>query len=355
MGLAEESFEVADLTGLSPVNTLRPDLLEELVEQATIDRYPPGRQIFKQQEQDNRTVFLLSGQLALMANGQPAVTLKSDSNEACYPIAQNQPRLVTALARTSVTILSIDTDVMNNLVRRNNGEDIPSIEAEKPVDQPAGEDEAWKQLLALPVMEKMPAAHRQVMMRRIVEMSVKAGDVIIREGEECDQYYMIAQGRAQMTRGLAGEAQQQFVLGELNVGQGFDEGALIENDRNEYTVTMLEDGLLLKLSKGEFLTLMVRPFINWVQYDEAQQMQAQGAVLMDVRTPAAFQRANLNGSINMPLLVLRRAAIIIDNSKKYIMCCDVGRRSATAAFLLAQQGIDVCILEGGLRKVLRQS
>lgn len=354
MELAEKDLESADLTGLSPINTLAPELLEELIEEASIVRYPPGKHIFRQQESDNRTVFLLSGQLALVANGQPAVALKSDSSEACYPIAQHQPRLVSALARTSVTILSVDTEFLNLLIRRNNGEDLPPA-AKAAADGDEELSDRVKELLRKPLFEHLPHAHRQVLLRRMVEVPVKAGEVIIEEGGESDHYYLVAEGRCKMTRQLVGSEGQEIMLGELGPGSGFDEGALIENDRNEYTVTMIEDGLLLRLSKGEFLTLLVRPFIRWVSHNEALAMQSKGAVLLDVRTPAAFQRSNLKDSINMPLIVLRRAAPVISAQKEYVVCCDVGRRSATAAFLLAQQGITASILEGGLRKTLRNT
>ncbi|MBI5450331.1 MAG: cyclic nucleotide-binding domain-containing protein [Gammaproteobacteria bacterium] len=326
-------------------------MLEELVEHATIDRYPPGRHIFRERDIDNRTVFLLSGQLALMANGQPAVTVKSDTSEACYPIAQHQPRLVSALARTSVTVLSVDTGFLSQLIRRN--APVASADSNNEVHEEES-DPRINSLLKRPLFEHLPYAHRQVLMRRMVEVPVAAGEVVIREGEESENYYLIAEGCCRLSRSVGGDSGQEIIMGDLDPGHGFDEGALIENEPNEWTVTMLEDGLLLKLSKGEFLTLLVRPFIKWVGCDEALLRQTDGAVLLDVRTPAAFQRNNLPGSLNMPLIVLRRAVTIIDRTRSYIVCCDVGRRSATAAFLLAQRGIDTAILEGGLRKSLRK-
>ena len=33
---------------------------------------------------------------------------------------------------------------------------------------------------------------------------------------------------------------------------------------------------------------------------------------------------------------------------KYIICCDTGRRSESAGFLLSHQGFDVYVLEGGI-------
>jgi hypothetical protein len=46
--------------------------------------------------------------------------------------------------------------------------------------------------------------------------------------------------------------------------------------------------------------------------------------------------------------MVRDRAHGLDPEKKYIICCDTGRRSAAAAFLLSQRGLDVCVLEGGM-------
>ena len=48
--------------------------------------------------------------------------------------------------------------------------------------------------------------------------------------------------------------------------------------------------------------------------------------------------------------MVRERANSLDPDKKYILCCDTGRRSAAAAFLLSQRGLDVCVLEGGMNK-----
>ena len=50
----------------------------------------------------------------------------------------------------------------------------------------------------------------------------------------------------------------------------------------------------------------------------------------------------------MPLNVLRLKSRLLDPGKTYIAYCDTGRRSATAAFLLKNAGLDVIVLDGGL-------
>ena len=40
---------------------------------------------------------------------------------------------------------------------------------------------------------------------------------------------------------------------------------------------------------------------------------------------------------------------VLDRSKEYVAYCQSGRRSAAAAFLFAQRGFKVWVLEGGLK------
>jgi len=347
MVLAEQGLDEDYLSKLSPLNLLNHELLEQLVENCSVDRLPPGRRIFSENERDNRTLFLLSGQLALVADGHAAITLKADSNEAYQPIAEQQPRQVTALASTSVTILSIESEFLQDLLRRNEQDEVES--SGDGVDR----RELFDTIFTGALFTSLPEPHKQVLLRRMVEIPVSKGQLVISEGDRSKYYYLIVKGTCLVTRNVGGSFGQNVLVAELGPGSGFGEGALIENDFHDSTVEMQEDGILLRLSKGEFLTLLVRPFVKWIQPEDVEFLQAEGAVLLDIRTPASYQRMHLEDSINLPLIVLRKAVSVLDPNQHYIVCCDVGRRSATAAFLLNERGISVSILEGGIRKAVR--
>ena len=50
----------------------------------------------------------------------------------------------------------------------------------------------------------------------------------------------------------------------------------------------------------------------------------------------------------MPLGEVRNMFALPDTGREYVICCQSGRRSAAAAFLLAQRGFKVALLKGGL-------
>ncbi|KAB2840593.1 MAG: rhodanese-like domain-containing protein, partial [Burkholderiales bacterium] len=73
-----------------------------------------------------------------------------------------------------------------------------------------------------------------------------------------------------------------------------------------------------------------------------------GAGLIDVRTTGEFARGAIQGAINLPLSLLRRCADDLDKKRPWIIYCQTGNRTAAAAFLLAQRGLEVAGLIGGL-------
>ena len=40
----------------------------------------------------------------------------------------------------------------------------------------------------------------------------------------------------------------------------------------------------------------------------------------------------------------------LDKSKKYVVCCDTGRRSSAGAYILSERGYQAFVLRGGINK-----
>ena len=64
----------------------------------------------------------------------------------------------------------------------------------------------------------------------------------------------------------------------------------------------------------------------------------QGAQIVDVRSEAEFKYAHKDGSINIPLGVLKNRMKELDNSKPIILCCASGSRSGLAKRTLMANG-----------------
>jgi rhodanese-related sulfurtransferase len=89
--------------------------------------------------------------------------------------------------------------------------------------------------------------------------------------------------------------------------------------------------------------------IDTVQWHEVERLRLDGAVFVDVRTPAEFADGALPKASNIPLEDLRARHLEIPDGPVVVNCA-VGQRGHTAARLLRQLGHpEVVNLDGGYR------
>lgn len=74
---------------------------------------------------------------------------------------------------------------------------------------------------------------------------------------------------------------------------------------------------------------------------DLKEMVKQGAMIVDVRTPAEYQGGHIKGSINIPLQILDKNIAKLKKDKPVITCCASGMRSGSAKSLLKNKGFDV--------------
>jgi|DewCreStandDraft_5_1066085.scaffolds.fasta_scaffold00287_64 phage shock protein E len=78
-----------------------------------------------------------------------------------------------------------------------------------------------------------------------------------------------------------------------------------------------------------------------VSADEAKQLLAKGALLVDVRTPGEFAAGHVRGSRNIPLDQLpRHLDSLKKNAKPVVFVCASGNRSGRATAMATQVGIE---------------
>jgi len=180
---------------------------------------------------------------------------------------------------------------------------------------------------------------------------VKTGDVVIREGDAADYYYVIKDGAATVTKSLA---TGNSVVAYLVRGDTFGEDALLANTLRNASVSMIKDGRLMRLSKKAFDEVMKPPAVDWLTPGMASIMARQGAVVLDVRMREEHEQRAIKDAQNVPLYTMRETVVNFDKSKKYIVYCNTGERSAAAAFILSKMGFEVYALQGGISGMIRQ-
>jgi rhodanese-related sulfurtransferase len=202
-------------------------------------------------------------------------------------------------------------------------------------------------LLQTKAFHRIPPANIQAIFLRMQRVPYKAGEVVIKQGDEGDFFYAIVNGKCIVTRETPLN-KEGIKLAELSIGDTFGEEALIAEAKRNATVTMLSDGVLMRLNKQDFRELMNEPLLQWVSYEQARDIVTKGGKWLDVRLPSEHQNLCIEDSLNIPLYFIRLKISTLDRNVPYVVYCDTGRRSSAAAYILVERGFDAYVLKGGL-------
>ncbi len=346
MGAAKKLLDKKTLKDLVPLNALSAVHLEEISRKAIIETVRSGRYVFKLGDRDYQSVYLLEGKVELIDGNREVVgTVVGGSDAARHPLAHKQPRQIAARASGSVTVARIDSSLLDVLLTwdESSGYDVVEIGAD--------DDGDWMtRMLQSQAFLQLPPSNIHQLLMRLQPVNARAGDVIVRQGDDGDYFYIVKSGRMAVSRKPSARS-KDVLLAELGEGACFGEEALVSGSRRNATVTMLTDGSLMRLSKEDFDELLRTPLVHEVDYAQACKLVEEGAEWLDVRLPGEYANQCIPGSRNLPLSALREQAGSLDAGHRYIVCCDTGRRSASAAFILSQHGLDVYTLAKGLAEV----
>jgi len=338
-------LELSLLRTFSPLDGLKGENLRALARKTTLRELGHGRMLFKEGDTDKRTYYLVSGTVDLLTDGHIVGSVKAGTPDARHPLAPMLPRRCTARVATDrIEYVSIDSDLLDVLLTwdQTGTYEVGELQA----GGGAGDD--WMTLLLQSrAFHRIPPANLQAVFIRMQRITQSAGDVVIRQGDEGDYFYAIVSGRCLVTRETPLN-REGIKLAELGMGDTFGEDALISGARRNATVTMMTDGVLMRLGKEDFNSLLNEPMLHWVNYDEAKATVAAGGRWIDVRLPSEFEHGHFEHAINVPLYFVRLKLKTLDPTVPYVVCCDNGRRSSAAAYILSERGFDASVLRGGL-------
>ena len=345
--------DVEILHRFKPISSMSEDRLRELAELCYLENISKGVDQFRARGVAGQSVYLVSGELELTQESCVPVLLSGGADTACRPIGKATLGFVTSKAITDIELVRIDDDLLDIMVTWDQlaATDVADSKGAKTGAAPTLAN--WSILsgmfsvsnLKYGAFSLLPAAHIEELLKRFKRFEARAGEVIIREGQEGDYYYVIESGKCRVERLIGGVS---MLLAELKSGDAFGEEALVSDVKRNATVTMKSDGVLLRLDKKDFISLLREPLLMRVSMEDARQKVVNGAVWVDVRYPSEYQYDKVPGAINIPLSEIRNAFGVLDMSKEYVVYCQSERRSSAAAFLLAQRGYKAYLLQGGL-------
>jgi CRP-like cAMP-binding protein len=339
-----KQIDIAQLKAFSPIDSLKKDNLAALVKKTKVRDAQPGEALFREGDAEKRTVYVLSGTVELREGTQPAARITGGTDDARNPLSPKLPRRHTAVATSSVEYITIDSDLLDVMLT---WDQTGSYEVSELRGEAGGSDDWMTTLLQTKAFHKIPPANIQAIFMRLQQVNYKAGDVVIKQGDEGDYFYVITRGKCVVTRETPLN-REGIRLAELQVGDTFGEEALISEAKRNATVAMETDGSLMRLGKEDFRKLLNEPMLDWVDAAQAAKVIQEGGQWLDVRLPSEFEAYHNEGAINVPLYFIRLKLKTLDSTVKYVVCCDTGRRSSAGAFILNERGFQTYVLKGGL-------
>ena len=332
------------LKQFSPLSGLKPENQADLASKSQVQETEAGRYVFRQGDADKRTVYLVKGEIELRSGDKIVRVITGGSEEARHPIAPQIPRHLSARAKTNVEWFGVDSDLLDIMLTwdQTGAFEVGELQAQE--ETPT--DDWMTTILQTKAFHRIPPANIQAVLMRMENIARKAGDVIIKQGEEGDYFYIVTAGKCVVTRETPTN-KAGIKLAELVTGDGFGEEALISDAKRNATITMLTDGSLVRLAKDDFKKLLNEPSQKWIDMAEAQKIVDGGGQWLDVRLPSEFENKHQDGAINIPLYFIRLKLDTLDPKKKYVVYCDTGRRSSAGAYILSERGFDVYVLKGG--------
>jgi len=343
--MAGEQVSTELLRGFSPLDGLKRDNLAALARKVQIRELSPGQLLFKEGDTEKRTIYVVSGILELLNQSKIVGKIEGGSEEARNPVAPVYPRRLTAKARDRVQFISIDSDLLDVMLTWDQTGTYEVSELQGNSDQ--GNEDWMTMLLQTKAFHKIPPANIQAIFMRMQQINYRSGDVILKQGAEGDYFYVLIRGSALVTRETP-LSKEGIKLAELNVGDTFGEEALISEAKRNATVTMQSDGAVMRLGKEDFKKLLNEPMLDWLSIAQAEEIVRTGGQWLDVRLPSEFENQHLDGAINIPLYFIRLKISTLDKSKRYVVCCDTGRRSSAGAYILSERGYHAYVLQGGI-------
>ena len=343
----QQYADVDTLKSLEPISALSDERIRDLASQTLIEFVNEDVTLFSEGDMDNQVIYLISGELELRTGMGTSRVITAGTEASWHPLDPKQPRQATAMTLSPSEIIRIDQDKLDTYLTWDQVATGDSHHSEQ--GEHSNNHKDWaSNVTPSATFSSLPSANIKELFARMEEIKVKAGDVIIKQGDAGDYYYLIKEGSAKVTR-QQNEKSAPVELAILKEGTNFGEEALISNKPRNANVIMITDGILMRLAKRDFVELLQEPMIDRITLDQTLERIQDNGQCIDVRVPSEFEQGHLPGAISMPLNELRQRTNELDKNTRYICYCNTGRRSSAAAFLLAQYGYNASVLKNGVQ------
>ena len=320
-----------------PFNNLSPERLNEIVNHIRVIELQQDEILQIKGSKSQDYLYLMEGQIDVICEGSIQTIVEPTQTQRCPVLLPKDHKSCNIIAKSDCIICHANRETLDTIIAW---------------DQIGRESEQFVNYIDLIrntlVFRSIPMEYIENAFSRMQHKQFHKGEVINNHREDCDAYYLILSGRAEVQH-FDKETSQNHPITELGAGDTFGDEALVSGKNLTETIILLEDSEILVLGKQDHQELMQRPLVRTVQPRVAQTMLDNGYKLLDVRFAEEFSENRIPGAQLMPLAELTSRLSELDKEQPYILYCHSGPRSAVAALVLAKNKIEALSLEGGIR------
>jgi len=353
MTVDAQSEEGQIIRRLIPLSTIPSKQFESICKEISVETAAPNTFLFKKNDTDNELIYLIQGTVNLQSDNIVVESINSESESSKFALAHQLPRKIDAYTQSTVLYIKLDSALLKTTTIISHEQEESSYMSIDDLveDEDNNNNDDWMTtLLKSPIFRALPPANLQQIIMSLEEINFQKGELIIKQGEPGDYYYLIKKGHCLISRKASANA-KEIKLAQLRSQDTFGEDSLLSGEPRNVSVSALTEVSLIRLSKDKFISHIKEPSLKFIQYKDLSETLPEDTLLIDVRSPDEFNKQHLPHSINTPFFSLRMYIKSLDKNKSVIVVCENGKTSEAAAFLLLRNKIPAQIIEGGIEKI----
>jgi len=348
----------------SPLGQLSSKYLTQVLKKSNVLTFEEDEQIFEKQHTLYTLYFLLEGKLKIKKGLFSSEILDARSSECFNAINSKIPDGVSVKAIEKGYMLMIDEALLDRALGWSEAEqdklsdsrqtksfvppdmdDVQTQKKETVIEEEESFDEdyfTWlTSLMEFPLFFNLPPSNMELLLNKFQKVQVSVDQVVINEGDEGDYFYLLMEGCARVI--IGGDETRPI---RLNRGSYFGEEALISDTVRSATVIMNENGLLARLDKASFQSLLNDPLVSHVSRKKFKEeiQDCLSYEQLDIRSLSEFEHTPLPKCLHIPLSELRQRIPSLDKSKMYYLTEEGGYRNDVAAHILCQNSVQAKVI-----------
>ena len=213
--------------------------LLEIARAMRAEDVPPGEEVVRQGEQGDRFYLISHGAFEVQVDGKPQVRLARGDYFGELALLHRAPRRATVIAIEPGRVFVLEQVAFDQLLASD-------LAVRARLEQALAYRE---QVADMALFRDLSPAEIDLLLSRFVPLTSAAGEVIIRQGESGERFYVLRSGRVEVER-------DGQVLAQLGPGEAFGEIALLLDLPRTATVTAVAPATLLALDAYDFRDLL---------------------------------------------------------------------------------------------------